>query len=169
MKWADVQLKDDTLNVFKPDFSCVALIAESKPKEETPYIETDSVKLAKQMKSTFNTLIMNGVSAPKACGVQCEGENLQMYIMDLPSPKLYRMGRVSRIKRFKNLDQISLFPSVISHLLHLKAVTVKVETAVLSGCNNLKCPTHDPPLNWLSNNRATVSRIPKKNKENNYR
>ena len=110
------------------------------------------------MKSTFNTLIMNGVSAPKACGVQCEGENLQMYIMDLPSPKLYRMASVSKIKRFKNLDQISLLPRVISHLLHMEAVTVKIETAVLPGCNNLKCPTHNPPLNWLSNNRATVSR-----------
>ncbi|KAL7314840.1 hypothetical protein PS15m_006358 [Mucor circinelloides] len=82
--------------------------------------------------------------------------------MDLPSPKLYRMASASKIKRFKNLDQISLFPSVISHLLQMKAVTVKIETAMLSGYNNSKCPTHNPPLNWISNNSATVSRIPKK-------
>lgn len=85
MKWANGQLKNDTLNAFKPDFSvynlsgsakCVVLIAEFKHKEQNSYIESDLVKPAKQLKSTLNTLIINGVSQPKVCGIQHEGENV---------------------------------------------------------------------------------------------
>ncbi|KAL0135940.1 hypothetical protein V8B55DRAFT_1551718 [Mucor lusitanicus] len=160
-----------------PDFSvynlsgstkCVVLIAEFKHKEQNSYIESDLVKLAKQMKSTLNTLIINGVSQRKVCGIQCEGENVYAYTMDLPSPKLYRMASVSKIKLFKNLDQISLLPSVITHLLYLKTVAsqtaLKIETAVLSTYNNLKRPAPIPPLDWLSNGSVTVSRIPKTKK-----
>lgn len=89
--------------------------------------------------------------------------------MDLPSPKLYRMANVSKIKLFKNLDQIYLLPSVITHLLYLKTVASqtasKIETAVLSKYNNLKRPVPIPPLDWLSNESVTVSRIPEKQKK----
>ncbi|KAI9029868.1 hypothetical protein CLU79DRAFT_695370 [Phycomyces nitens] len=78
MKWANGQLKDDNINGFKPDFSvynifgstkCIVLIAEFKHKEQNSYIESDLVKLAKQMKSTLNTLIINRASKPKVCGI----------------------------------------------------------------------------------------------------
>lgn len=91
-------------------------------------------------------------------GVHCEGENVYTYIMDLPSPKL-----------FKSLDQISLLPSVITHLLCLKNVAsktaTKVETASLYSYNNLKRPAPNPPEEWLSSVKAVLSRLPKKTKE----
>ncbi|CEP17990.1 hypothetical protein, partial, partial [Parasitella parasitica] len=66
LKWANGQLKSDTANTFKPDFTvcnlsgsakCVVLIAEFKQKEQNSYIESDLVKLAK-MKSTLNLLLL---------------------------------------------------------------------------------------------------------------
>lgn len=85
------------------------------------------------------------------------------------APKaLYQMANVSKIKLFKNLDQISLLPSVITLLLYLKTVASqtasKIEATVLSKYDNLKRPAPIPPVNWLSNSSVTISRISKKQK-----
>lgn len=74
------------------------------------------VNLAKQMKVTLSKLIIDGVMKPKVCGIHCEGEDVQTYVMGLPSPKLYKITKISKIKLFKNLDQISLLPNVIKHV-----------------------------------------------------
>lgn len=175
---------DTTANTFKPDFTvynvsgsakCVALIPEfrrktnsdlcnvknilgrgknQQHKDQNSYIESDLVKLAKQMKSTLNLLINDGVKEPKVCGIHCEGENICTFIMDLPSPKLYRLCNVSKIKLFKSIDQLSLLPGVLSHLLFLKSIAsetaAKIEDAVLYKYNHLKRPSPVPPKDWLS-------------------
>ncbi|KAI9005451.1 hypothetical protein CLU79DRAFT_687144, partial [Phycomyces nitens] len=69
---------------YKPDFSvynlsgntkCVVLIAEFKNSERTSCVESDLVKLAKQMKSAMNSLVSSGVVEPKICGIHCKGDN----------------------------------------------------------------------------------------------
>ena len=178
MKWANGQLIKNNRNESKPDFLVfnlsgssryTILVAEFKPTEQNSYIESDLVKLAKQMKETLNTLVVKGVTKPKVCGVLCEGENVQTYVMDLPAPKLYRLTNASKIKLFKNLDQISLLPNVITHLLCLKGVAVetatKIETAALYSFSSLKRQVSNPPVNWLSNDNVVLSRISKKQKK----
>lgn len=100
MKWANGQLLKNNNIAFKPNFTvynlsgsvkCVILIAELKPTEQNSYVELDFIKLVKQMKETLNKLIINGVAKPKVCGVHCEGENVHINVMDLPSPKVYRI------------------------------------------------------------------------------
>ncbi|KAI8882113.1 hypothetical protein K501DRAFT_251935 [Backusella circina FSU 941] len=126
MKWANGQLIKNNNAAFKPDFlvynisdsvKCVILIAEFKPTEQNSYVESDLIKLSKQMKDTLNKLVIKGVTKPRICGIHCEGENVHTYVMDLPSPKLYRIINASKIKLFKNLDQMSLLPNIITHLL----------------------------------------------------
>lgn len=172
MKWANGQLIKNNSAAFKPDFlvynisgsvKCVLVIAEFKPTEKNSYVESDLVKLSKQMKDTFNKLVMKGVTKPKICGIHCEGENVNTYIMDLPSPKLYRITNASKIKLFKSLDQMSLLPNVITHLLCLKGVAS--ETASLYSYSDLKRPAPNPPVSWLSSENVTLSRIPKKQKK----
>ncbi|KAI7897300.1 uncharacterized protein EV154DRAFT_546712 [Mucor mucedo] len=140
---------------------CVVLIAEFKHKNQNSYIESDLVKLGKQMKITLNLLIKDGVKKPKVCGIRCEGEEVYTFIMDIPSPKLYRMCNVSKIKLFKNLDQISLLPSILSHLLHLKTIACetasKMEEAILYKYDNLKRPSPNPPTDWISSSSVTVN------------
>lgn len=137
------------------------LIAEFKHKNQNSYIESDLVKLGKQMKITLNLLIKDGVKKPKVCGIRCEGEEVYTFIMDIPSPKLYRMCNVSKIKLFKNLDQISLLPSILSHLLHLKTIACetasKMEEAILYKYDNLKRPSPNPPTDWISISSVTVN------------
>ncbi|OAC98167.1 hypothetical protein MUCCIDRAFT_115687 [Mucor lusitanicus CBS 277.49] len=177
MKWANGQLSRNNNVASKPDFSvynisgsakCVVLIAEFKPTEKNSYVESDLIKLAKQMKETLNKLITNGVTKPKVCGVHCEGENIYTYVMDLPSPKLYRVINASKIKLFKNVDQMSLLPNVIKHLLCLKEVALetatKIEAASLYSHSHLKRPVSNPPMNWLSSGNVVLSRTPKKQK-----
>lgn len=179
MKWANGQLTKISGNgAFKPDFlvynitgstKCVILIAEFKPTEQSSSVESDLVKLAKQMKDTMNKLIMNGVARPKVCGIHCEGENVQTYVMDLPCAKLYRMRNLSKIKLFKHIDQISLLPNVLTHLLCLKSIAcetaAKVEAATLYSYKHLKRPASNPPTAWLSTENVVLSRIPKKQKK----
>ncbi|KAG2215053.1 hypothetical protein INT46_008287 [Mucor plumbeus] len=178
MKWANGQLIKNNNAAFKPEFlvynisgsvKCVILIAEFKPTEQNSYVESDLVKLSKQMKDTLNKLVIKGVTKPRICGIHCEGENVHTYVMDLPSPKLYRIINASKIKLFKNVDQMSLLPNVITHLLCLKGVAsetaTKVETASLYSYSKLKRPAPNPPVSWLSSENVTLSRIPKKQKK----
>ncbi|KAI7895631.1 uncharacterized protein EV154DRAFT_457252 [Mucor mucedo] len=92
--------------------------------------------------------------------------------MDLPSPKLYRSVNASKIKLFKDADQMSLLPNLIKHLLCLKEIALetaaKIETASLFSYSNLKRPASNPPVNWISSGNAVLSRTPKKTKDINY-
>lgn len=98
--------------------------------EQNSYVESDLVKLAKQMKVALNALVVEGVTKPKVCGVHYEGENVETYAMDISSPRLYRLTNASKIKLFKNLDQISLLPNAITHSLCIKGVAVETATKI---------------------------------------
>ncbi|KAG1411751.1 hypothetical protein G6F58_008395 [Rhizopus delemar] len=172
MKWANGQVNNNDNNSFKPDFlvynlsesvKCVVLIVEFKLTEQNSYVESDLVKLAKQMKATLNKLITSGVTMSKVCGIHCEGENVHTYVIALPCSKLYRMTNASKVKLFKDLNQISLLPNIITHMLCLKGVAS--ETAVHYSYSNLKRPVPLPPLNWLSNDNGVLSRVPKRQKK----
>ncbi|KAI9007858.1 hypothetical protein CLU79DRAFT_777633 [Phycomyces nitens] len=178
IKWANGQLKSNDSKTYKPDFSvfnlsgntkCVVLIAEFKNSERTSCVESDLVKLAKQMKSAMNSLVSSGVVEPKICGIHCKGDNLHTYVMELLSPKVYGMINIAKSKLFGDLDQITLLPTLISHLMSLKNIALetayKVETAFVSTHANLKRPAPTPPLNWLSKDSFALSRLPKKQKK----
>ncbi|KAI8060628.1 uncharacterized protein B0P05DRAFT_557590 [Gilbertella persicaria] len=103
---------------------------------------------------------------PKVCGGHCEGEDIQTDVTGFPSSKLYRMINTSKIKLPKSLDQISLLPNVIKHLLCLKEIDLetatKIEPASLYSHGNLKRPASNPSTSWLSNGNVVLSRTPKK-------
>ncbi|KAI7873714.1 uncharacterized protein EV154DRAFT_527817 [Mucor mucedo] len=172
MKWAKGKLANDSNASYKPDFQvfnlsgsvkCIVLIAEFKHSEQNSYVESDLLKLGKQMKLTLNKLISDGINNPKVCGVHREGLNLNTYVMDLISPKVYRMINVAKVKLFVNLDQISLLPRVLAHLICLKNIALetsqKIENVIVSGCATLKRPAPSPPLSWLLKNPKTKKKI----------
>ncbi|KAG0942055.1 hypothetical protein G6F62_002679 [Rhizopus arrhizus] len=178
MKWANGQLKNNDSKAYKPDFLVynlsgsvmrVVLISEFKPADQNSYVESDLVKLAKRMRFTMNNLVLSGVAEPKVCGIHCEGNNLHTYAMDLVSPKVYRMISVAKLKLFGNLNQITSFPSILTHLICLKNIAhesaLKIETAAISTCATLKRPAPCPPIRWLSNDSFVLSRATKKLKK----
>ncbi|CAO3690315.1 unnamed protein product [Rhizopus stolonifer] len=121
---------------------CIVLIAEFKRSNQNSFVESDLLKLGKQIKLTINKLVSSGVVKLKVCGVHCEGDNLNTYVMDLVSPKVYRMINIAKIKLFEKLDQISLLPRILAHLICLKNVVLetalKIEAAAVSGWTNSK-------------------------------
>ncbi|KAI9473813.1 MAG: hypothetical protein EXX96DRAFT_621444 [Benjaminiella poitrasii] len=97
------------------------------------------------------------------------GNSLHTYVMDLISPKVYRMISVAKLKLFGDLAQITCLPSILTHLMCLKNIAhesaLKIETAVVSTCANLKRPAPCPPLYWLSKDFFVLSRATKKLKK----
>ncbi|KAI7891520.1 uncharacterized protein EV154DRAFT_389807, partial [Mucor mucedo] len=64
------------------------------------------------------------------------------YIMDIISPKLYRL---------------------INGIAHETAC--KIENSTLYSLSNLKRQVQDPPADWLSNDNIVLSRVSKKQKK----
>lgn len=121
-----------TLNgdsTFKPDFQvfsriinirCIAIVAEFKPKSRNSAVESDLIKLGKQMKLVYNDLVEKGVPKPTVCGLLCQGENLNTYAMDMPSPYTYRMVKLSKATLCRNIEELHLLPGFISKLVQVK-------------------------------------------------
>ncbi|KAG2217928.1 hypothetical protein INT45_012591 [Circinella minor] len=93
VQWANGALKEDS--VFKPDFQvfsriinirCIVIVAEFKPKSRNSAVESDLIKLGKQMKLMYNELVEKRVPTPTVCGLLCQGENLATYVMDMSFP-----------------------------------------------------------------------------------
>lgn len=115
--------------VYKPDFAvfshiinkkCLLLVSEFKPTKQNSAIESDLVKLGHQMRSTYNALVRNRVDQPFVCGVRSEGTRLTTYVMDMPSPHLYRMTKLSELSLFENVEQLSVLPNIVMKLTQLK-------------------------------------------------
>ncbi|EIE86780.1 hypothetical protein RO3G_11491 [Rhizopus delemar RA 99-880] len=68
-----------------------------------------------------------------------------MYVMELASPKVYRMINVAQNVDFE--------------------VALKIVTAAVSSCATLKFPAICPPLYWLSNDSYVLSHPTKKQKK----
>lgn len=76
---------------------CVLVIGEFKKSTNYSAIESDRVKLGKQMKS----------------------------------PKLYRMVKVSKVKLFRNVEELYSLPHIISSIVQLK---VRMDLIIIKQC-----------------------------------
>ncbi|KAG2234075.1 hypothetical protein INT48_006220 [Thamnidium elegans] len=96
-----------------------------------------------------------------------------MNIASQPSVNIFahkvRMINVARTNIFNNIDQISLFPRLLSHLICLKNVALetaaKAEDTVVAGCSTLKPPAPCLPEYWLSDDSCVIIRATKKQKK----
>lgn len=127
---ANGALNEDS--TFKSDFQvfsrivnirCIVIVAEFKPKSRNSAIESDLIKLGKQMKLLYNDLVEKRVPKPSICRLLCQGENLYTYVMDMPSPYTYRMAKLSKVTLCRNIGELHLLPVFISKLVHVKVRT----------------------------------------------
>lgn len=116
-------------SVFKPGFRvfshiinirCIVIVAEFKHKSHNLAVESDLIKLGKQMKLVFNDLVEKRVPKPTVCGLLCQGENLNAYVMDMPSPYTYLMVKLSKVTLCRNIEELNLLPAFISKLVQVK-------------------------------------------------
>ncbi|KAI7847865.1 hypothetical protein BDC45DRAFT_524893 [Circinella umbellata] len=63
------------------------------------------------MRSTYNDLVNNRLGNPVVCGIGSEGTRLATYYMDMPSPNMYRMTKLSEISLYGNIEQFIVLPN----------------------------------------------------------
>ncbi|KAG1520862.1 hypothetical protein G6F46_009038 [Rhizopus delemar] len=156
---------------YKPDFcvytqtiniKCVILIAEFKPTENNSAVESDEVKLGRQMKAAYNDLVEDRIPNPIVCGMLAQGKRMSNYVMDMISPQLYRFRKFSEVDLCFTLSQLDSLPTIVLRLLQLKNVdletVIKSETAILSNTENM----HIPPKHWLTVDNYLLARKRKK-------
>ncbi|KAI9259833.1 hypothetical protein EDC94DRAFT_155063 [Helicostylum pulchrum] len=79
----------------------IVVLAEFKPPKKTSATETDLVKLGRHMRTAYNDRVMPQASNPVFCGVLCEGYQMSAFIMDMISPKLYRLINLCEVDVFR--------------------------------------------------------------------
>lgn len=116
-------------SVYKPDFQvfsrvinfkCIVIVAEFKHKSHNSSVESDLVKLGKEMKLVYNDLIKKRIPEPTVCGLLCQGKYLSTFSMDMPSPFTYRMVKLSKVTLCRNIQELHLLPTFISKLIQVK-------------------------------------------------
>lgn len=161
-EWANASISSDSKS-YKSDFKlygsflnvkCVVLVSEFKPTKYQSSVESDLVKLARQMKLSYNHLVIHGVPEPLVCGLLCDGLKLTTFVLDLVSPQLYRLVKLSETDVFANINQLNLIPAMLYHLNHLKNIVTytldKAEASIIRAVENLKRDPPSPPTSWLS-------------------
>ncbi|KAI8077020.1 hypothetical protein BDF21DRAFT_384817 [Thamnidium elegans] len=175
VRWANGALNEDS--TFKPDFQvfsriinikCIVIVAEFKPKSRNSAVESDLIKLGKQMKLMYNELVEKRVPKPTVCGLLCQGENLSTYVMDIPSPYTYRMVKLSKVTLCRNIEELHLLPAFISKLIQVKNITLenvkKAEDCIITANSSMHRQPCNPPESWLSYSSCQLSRSSKKRK-----
>ncbi|KAL1934518.1 hypothetical protein VTP01DRAFT_6700 [Rhizomucor pusillus] len=125
--WANTSLQER--KEFKPDYALfvnglskrfVVLVAEFKHPESKQRMESDMVKIGKEMRAMLNRLVKLGIKDPIVCGVLVNKNYMSTYKMDLPSPRLYRTVQLSSLALFKSATDLPLLPTIVSRLQQLK-------------------------------------------------
>ena len=93
-------------------------------------VESDTIKVGKQMALMLNKLIRQDVSYPVVGGILLEGLKMITFKMDLKYPKSYRMIELASHNLFDNIQDISTLPHIISSVLQLKVKAKSMKTEI---------------------------------------
>ncbi|KAI8641058.1 hypothetical protein BD408DRAFT_444635 [Parasitella parasitica] len=164
-KWANGQLgkrKRDDQTQFKPDYVIfitqrsnrldLSCVEAKSPINKHTFPKSDLVKLGQEMRWMLNKLVMEGVEKPVVGGILISGFQIQTYKMELIDIGVYRMVELSKTLFFRNIQELTLIPTIVSNLLQLKNVilsTAKKANDRLCSKSKGIFPRHDPPISWL--------------------
>ncbi|CEG69476.1 hypothetical protein RMATCC62417_05543 [Rhizopus microsporus] len=106
------------------------------------------------MRAIYNELVLYRVPNPVACGIICQEDDIFTYYMDMISPKLYRMVKASKVKLFRNVEELYFLPHIVTSTVQLKNIaletTMKVESSITEAAENNHRNSPMPPTTWLS-------------------
>ncbi|OAD01816.1 hypothetical protein MUCCIDRAFT_111155 [Mucor lusitanicus CBS 277.49] len=169
-EWANAALSSDEVK-YKPDFKVftqilnkklMLVVTEIKPPTSHSSVESDTVKLGRQMKYCFNQLVLSGVPSPVVCGLKFDGFFMETYAMDMTAPKIYRIFKLASVDIYRDLSQFTLIPTIVSYLLQIRSIAVKVakdaESTILAANNDLRQPEPSLPPSWLTYDHYVLTR-----------
>ncbi|KAG2219619.1 hypothetical protein INT45_011344 [Circinella minor] len=173
-QWANGKLggkrkSGDDDNNYKPDFVVFVshrndrydiAVSEVKPPSNANsnnVVESDLVKIGKEMKWMINNLIKRGIENPVVCGILLQGFVLTTYKMDLLYPKIYRMIELKSITLPKSLHEVT----VLKTMLQIKSITRKTALKAKKRAfqkSNGEVANSIPPALYLSHSNYTLQR-----------
>lgn len=140
-----------------------------KPPKSHSSIESNLVKLCRQMKKYFNDMVLAGAPSPVVCGIKFDGSFMETFVLHMPSPKVYCVYKLAGVDAYHGLEQFNLIPALISHLLQAKNMILKViddvEAAILTVNENLRKLECSSPSSWLSYDYCVFMRERKRTTE----
>ena len=98
-------------------------VSEVKPRSNANtnnVVESDLVKIGKEMKWMINNLIKRGTENPVVCGILLQGFVLTTYKMNLLYPKIYHMIGVKSVTLPKSLHEVTSLPPALKAMLQIK-------------------------------------------------
>ncbi|KAI8139785.1 hypothetical protein BJV82DRAFT_626136 [Fennellomyces sp. T-0311] len=125
------------------------LVVEVKPpaKSSRNQLQSDFVKLGKEMKDIIDALIDFGVEAPCACGILVEGFAVKTYSMQLKCEGVYVMLHHESVRLLETPEDVHSLPAIVECFVQLKNIvqpTIKrIDEIALSSE-----PSHGAPASW---------------------
>ncbi|KAI7847469.1 hypothetical protein BDC45DRAFT_562282 [Circinella umbellata] len=160
--------------LFKPDFVvfmqhrqdryglAVSEIKSPCNANSNNVIESDRVKMGREMKWMLNDLLKKGVHDPVVGGILLEGYKMKTYKMDLRYPQVYRMIQLSSVTLFDHLQGASMFPSILSNILQIKGIirktAIRAKKRALAKSDG-EPRTFSPPLSYMSTRHCVLQRV----------
>ena len=115
---------------YKPDYGAyvnglsekyVVLVAEFKhPTGRQKQLESDFIKLGKEMRCMINKLIKVGVEKPVVCGILVNKNCLRTFCMELKAPMLYSQIQLSQVQLIRVSDDLPMLPMLIAKLYQVQ-------------------------------------------------
>lgn len=154
-------MADYTVSHQAPDGRCFDLLAvEIKPpgKSSNCQVQSDFIKMGKEMKCMLDCLINAGVDAPVTCGLLVEGFKCTTYSMQLKADGVYLMVEHGQSHLLQTPLCIPNVPGIVEHLLQLKSLL----SSTLDAIDTLHTHTARPILSWKRRSSGTPVKGEKK-------
>ncbi|ORX55764.1 hypothetical protein DM01DRAFT_1335152 [Hesseltinella vesiculosa] len=148
---------------YKPDFTASAkatnswisiVVGEFKKPGYSPTMESDFLKIGKQMRSMINDLVRQNVCGPVVCGILVQGRQIRTFKMDLVALKTYRMIKIGQISMFEGKGDLSNLPAIVSRLMQVKAIAIETahsaKSIAVERHTTLSNASLSPQAQWLS-------------------
>lgn len=98
----------------------IVLVAEFKHPTGRQQLESDFIKLGKEMRYMINKLIKIGVDKPIVCGILVSNNSLQTFRMELKAPMLYAQIQLAKVQLTRTSDDLPMLPMLIAKLYQIQ-------------------------------------------------
>ncbi|CAO3651166.1 unnamed protein product [Cunninghamella echinulata] len=114
-------------------------VVEVKPigKSCGSQVQSDLVKLGKEMKRMVDFLVAEDIDQITVCGMLVKGIECSTYKMDLEYDGMYRMVQLGGFHLLRNETDILLTPKIIQHLIQVKNYILKTANSINEKYKNI--------------------------------
>ncbi|KAI9270467.1 hypothetical protein BDA99DRAFT_416573, partial [Phascolomyces articulosus] len=103
-------------------FDLLAVEVKPPQKSSNHQLQSDYVKVGKEMKEMVDRLVKKGISNPITCGILVEGYEMRTYSLQLVADGVYLMIEHGFIELLRYPQSVCGVPGIMEHLMQLKSI-----------------------------------------------